>query len=468
MIPIYEQVTDLDQRAVEQYFMNEAILMEHASLGLLAEITKRFDSGEVLIVCGSGNNGGDGLVLSRLLLTHGFHPIIFLPNHMSSEVGASQLNILKALGATFVNEIDSISKADIVVDCLFGSGLNRKLEHWAASLITKMNAIKGFKISCDIPSGIQKNGEAETAFKADVTVTMGAAKLALFVDSVKDLVGDIVIKDLGIPTSAYTVTSEYYLLERQDLKLPKRLGRKNTHKGSYGHLSVIMGNMHGAALMSAIAAIKFGAGLVTVVVKDSYQVPPELMQSKKIPPNSNVAVLGMGLGDKYIHEELRNILEARVAVIDADLFSDPFIVEILENKKDLVLTPHPKEFASLLSLLGYNNIDTETVQRKRFALAKEFSKNFPDVVLLLKGSNTIIAQNGVLHINNIGTSALAKGGSGDVLAGLIAALIAQGYDRLDATISASLAHCIGATNYKGNDFALTPVDLIEEVAKLDL
>lgn len=467
MIPIYQQVGDLDQRAIHQFFMDEAILMEHASMGLLDAVVKKFNGGRVLIVCGSGNNGGDGLVVARLLLSKGFEPLIYMPNSMSSQVGLKQLETLKALDIRFVEEIDLLENIAIVIDCLFGSGLNRKLEHWAASLIRKMNHIEAYKISCDIPSGIQKNGDAEIAFKADITVTMGAAKLALFVDHVKDYVGDIIIQDLGIPTSSYTVKSNYQLLEKKDLKLPRRLER-NTHKGSFGHLSVVMGNMHGAALIAGTAAIKFGAGLVTLIVKDSYQVPPILMQAKKIPENSGVAVIGMGLGDKYINEEIEDILNNRTAVIDADLFSNPIIIDILNEKEDLVITPHPKEFASLLSLLGHNNIDAETIQKKRFILAEEFSLKFPNVVLLLKGSNTIIAKNGKLFINNMGTSALAKGGSGDVLAGLIGALIAQGYSRLEATISASLAHSIAASNYKGNDFALTPLDLIEEVARLDL
>jgi hydroxyethylthiazole kinase-like uncharacterized protein yjeF len=192
------------------------------------------------------------------------------------------------------------------------------------------------------------------------------------------------------------------------------------------------------------------------------------MQTKKIPDNASVVIAGMGMGDRYIDEEIIDMLQGRSAVLDADILSNKLIINILKTKQDLVITPHPKEFSDLLAILGFSNTDTSTVQKNRFGLAEEFSKEYPNVVLLLKGANTIIAKNGKLFINNKGTPALAKGGSGDVLAGLIGALIAQGYDTLEATISGSLAHSMAASNYKGNDFALTPMDLIEEVTKLDL
>ncbi len=465
MKPVFDKVEFLDNKAYEKYKLQSTILMEHAALGLLQEIEKKFEKASVLVVCGSGNNGGDGLALARLLLTKGYQVKIYMPNPPSSKDSMYQMEVVKTLEIEFVDDIESL-KVDVVVDALFGSGLNRSLEEWSKTIIKKMNTIEAYKVACDIPSGITINGEHNVCFKADVTVTMGAGKKSLYVDGTKNYVGKIVTKDLGLPYDKYVEESNINLLELSDMKLPHRMER-DSHKGTYGHLAVIMGEKHGAALIAGKSAIRFGAGLVTVVVKDGYQVTPELMQSKKIPENANVVALGMGLGNRYISEEINDMLENRTAVIDADLLNNKLIVNILESKKDIVITPHPKEFAGLLTILGANNMDTATVQKNRFELAEEFSLKYPNVVLLLKGANSIIAKNGKMYINNEGTPALAKGGSGDVLAGLIGALVAQGYSTLDATISASLAHAIAASNYKGNDFALTPMDLITEVTKLN-
>lgn len=467
MKQLFEKVENLDNGALEKYSLPSQILMEHAAFGLYEQIRNRFEKGSlVLIVAGSGNNGGDGLALARILMTYGYIAAVYMPNPPGSQDAIIQHETLMKLNGNFLENIENINP-DVVVDALFGSGLNRKMEAWAITLIHQINGLAGLKVACDIPSGIKRDGSFEVCFNADITVTMGAAKVSLYLDRTKDYVGKIIVQNLGIPFEAYATESDIHLLEESDMHLPHRLAR-NSHKGTFGHLSVIMGNKHGAALMAAMAAIKFGSGLVTVITKDNYQVPPELMQAKKINPHSSVVVIGMGLGDKYIQEEIMDMLEGRSAVIDADLLGEKMIIDILESKKNLVITPHPKEFADLLTVLGHNNIDTATVQKNRFEMAKEFSIKYPNVVLLLKGANTIIARNGKLYVNDLGTQALAKGGSGDVLAGMIGSLIAQGYDILEATISASLAHGAAASNYQGNDFALTPMDLITEVAKLDL
>lgn len=464
MKPIYEEVTSLDKRAIEEYAIDEAILVENAARSILEQIKADFAKKDVIVVCGTGNNGADGLVLARLLMAYEFSVRVFMPELSVSDIGLKELETSKKLGVNFISTIKN-AQADIVVDCLFGSGLNRDLQEDMQELIRQMNEIKAYKIACDIPSGIRKNGDFSSCFRADLTVTMGALKLALFVDGTKDFVGKLVVGNLGLPEKFYQTTTNIFLLEKSDLKLPTRT-EQNTHKGLYGHFGVIMGTMQGAAIMAGMAAIKFGAGLVTIVSKETYQPPAVLMLSSKLPKQCKVIAIGMGIGDTYIEEEILEFVESRFCVIDADLFYSGLIAQILKAKKDLVLTPHPKEFASLLSLLGHHNVDTETVQKKRFWLAREFSLAFRDVVLVLKGSNTIIAQNGVIFVNNIGTPALSKAGSGDVLAGLIGALVAQGYEPLQACINAVLAHSIAACNYPKNNFSLTSIELIEEITKL--
>merc|ERR1711879_143206 len=189
-----------------------------------------------------------------------------------------------------------------------------------------------------------------------------------------------------------------------------------------------------------------------------------IMQIHKLSENCTAIALGMGLG-RYEEKEIKEILNNDIpTIIDADLFYERVIIEALD--KDVVLTPHPKEFCALLKLCDLADIDVPTLQENRFKYVEEFTRKYPKVVLLLKGANVIIAQKYKIYVNNIGSAVLAKGGSGDVLAGLVASLLTQGYSPLDAAISASLAHTMAAKRYKKNNYSLIPSDLVEEVKKL--
>ena len=186
------------------------------------------------------------------------------------------------------------------------------------------------------------------------------------------------------------------------------------------------------------------------------------MQSKKIPENTTALCIGMGLGTKYD----KSIITNKIAkVIDADLFYDKNILDILKQD-NIVLTPHPKEFCALLKLTKIVDISIDELQNNRFKYLSIFAKKYPKLTILLKGANVLIAKNKKIHINRFGTSALSKGGSGDVLSGLIGSLLAQGYNCLDATINGSLAHTIGALKYSGNNYSLTPEELINQIKKL--
>jgi hydroxyethylthiazole kinase-like uncharacterized protein yjeF len=289
---------------------------------------------------------------------------------------------------------------------------------------------------------------------------MGALKLALFSDFAKDYVGEIKIANLGVSYKKYVRGSRYTLWEEDDLVLPIRKNQ-NTHKRSYGHLGVLVGDKRGAGVIAAMAALNFGAGLVSVVSHEKFDIPFELMHSFDI-EGFDALAFGMGMGD-YFDDELEKIKSFDIPmVIDADMFYKEEIGEFL--RKGVVLTPHPKEFASLLKILNIDNVTVKEVQENRFDLAKKFSEKYKDVVLLLKGANKIIAFNKRLHIDPNGDVALAKGGSGDVLAGMIAALLAQKYHPLKATIYASLAHSI-AGKYSPN-YALTPMKLIKRLDEI--
>ena len=188
------------------------------------------------------------------------------------------------------------------------------------------------------------------------------------------------------------------------------------------------------------------------------------MQTHFISENCTAIAIGMGLG-KYEVDEVKKILAKDIPlIIDADLFYSKLILDVLD--KQLVLTPHPKEFVSLLILCEIADISINELQNNRFKYVEKFCKKYPKVVLLLKGTNVLIAQNNKLYVNTQGTAVLSKGGSGDVLSGLIGSLLAQGYTCLDAAISASLAHSQAGLSYKKNNYSLLPEDLIEGVKSL--
>ena len=453
---IFKDVYDLDKRCYEEFNLTEDILMEHAAYEIALEIYKRFEKGSSInIIAGPGNNGADGITLARILLGD-YNVNLYLPLGAKSNMAKLQLDRFKKLKGKVETKY---KKADVIVDAIFGSGLKRDLSKEIINLIRKINNTKAFKIACDVPTGIDDKGNLRPiAFKADLTITMGAEKLSLYSDFAKDYVGEIKVANLGVSFSNYTKKSNYILFEKDDLILPFR-NKQNTHKRSYGHLGVLAGDKKGAGIIAGLSALNFGAGLVSIVAKENIEIPYELMLSNKI-ENFSALAFGMGLNNHF-DDEFENILKLDIPmVIDADMFYKDIIKEFL-NKKNIVLTPHPKEFASLLKIIGFKEYSIKEIQENRFNLAMEFSSKYPNVVLLLKGANKIIAYKNKLFIDPNGNVALAKGGSGDVLAGMIGSLLAQNYHPLKATIHASLAHSL-AGNYNPN-YALTPMKLIRRL-----
>ena len=353
---------------------------------------------------------------------------------------------------------DEITNADCIIDGIFGSGLNKALSSEICEILSLANSSKSLKIAVDIPSGIDKLGRIlGGAFCADLTIAMGALKLALFSDAAKDYVGQIKIANLGISRSNFERGSEYFLLQKSDLKLPLRR-KQNTNKGDFGHTYVVSGQMSGAAQMAALAAHAIGSGLVSVVSEGALNLSPILMQKSSF-EHARVVVCGCGLGERKIDLAA---LRDKSCVIDADLCYEREILSLLSDNLNLVITPHPKEFCSLLKISGIADISASELQERRFELARAWSEKFSGV-LVLKGANTLIAQEGIIYVCDKGSATLAKGGSGDVLAGLIGGLLAQGYSPLQASICGVLAHALAARAFAKNSYALNPLDLIEEV-----
>lgn len=460
---LFEEVGTLDARCYDAFGMSEEVLMEHAAEAMAVQIRQRFAPGSrVGIVCGPGNNGADGIVLGRLL--HGPYAVsLLLPFGAKSAMAKLQLDRAERLG---VGSATELGECDVLVDALFGSGLARGLDKATEELIGRMNAETAFKLACDMPTGLALDGScAATVFKADLTVTMGALKRGMFSDAAKNVVGEIVVADLGVDRTIYETDADWKMLERTDLCLPQR-EKADVHKGTFGHLGIVCGEKSGAAIIAGRAALRFGAGLVTLLSNEEVAIPYELMQSHLRPATVNAVAIGMGLGQEFSENELRERIDGAIPLVcDADVFAHPMLGELLQRKA-LVLTPHPREFVLLLSRTGIADIDVPTLQADRFTYAEAFCRAYPDAVLLLKGANVIIGQNDRYFVNPHGTNALAKGGSGDVLSGLVGALLAQGYIPLDAALHASLAHTEAVQHFNGNSYAMTPDDLIEGVRSL--
>jgi len=468
MQKVFDDVNTLDKRCVDKFELSEDLLMEHAAASMMQYIRGQFFNNEkILIVCGSGNNGADGIALARLLYSQ-YDVSIIVPYHVKSIMAKLQYKRANLLGIDIIDSLSELSlehPPSVIVDCLFGSGLSRELDDESQRLIKRLNALSGHKIACDIPSGLNKQGSVSSVcFYAHITITMGALKTQLYSDVAKEHTGNIIVSDLGLHRNIYETTTSTFVLDSSDIKLPLRT-KQNTHKGTFGHLSVIVGNKKGAGIIAAEAAFAFGVGLVTVVTEQEINIPFHIMQNPNLPENCTAVAIGMGLGD-VMEAKVEKILNSDMPkVVDADLFYSDMIQTVL-NGENVVLTPHPKEFCSLLKLIELADINVTELQNNRFKYARLFAINYPQTVLLLKGANSLIAYNNIVYINPLGSNALSKGGTGDVLTGLIAALLAQGHSAVNATITASLAHSMAAKNYVKNNYALTPMDIIEGVKVL--
>lgn len=521
MKKLYQSSANLDKRAISKFLLSEEILMENAANALASLISRITHKKSVItIVCGSGDNGGDGYALARKI--RGDYLVrVYEAKEPKSTLCKLQAQRAQVCGVEWTKKI---LPCDVVVDCLFGSGFSGELGSEFIALLGQMNSCARVKIACDIPSGLDiSNGfdtQVKEAFRADYTLCMGALKIGLFSDNAKDFVGEVIVGDLGVSREDYEVQSPFFLLEESDLVLPQRR-EKSCHKGDFGYVAFICGEKLGASVLAAKSALRMGAGKVSLIkdfgkdldggakdFSDSTQressqskssdfaliaTNPEIMLEQCLPKGANVLVVGMGLGLSSIDKSFKTALKSALAdssvdfvVLDADMCYAEFVVELLSDEVaqgKIVLTPHPKEFASLAKICsiledssqaneGQASQEIDLVLQNRFSLALKFSQTYPKATLLLKGANSIIAQNGKLYINPLGSQALAKGGSGDVLCGVIAAYLAQSVAKatpkkspLDCTINASLAHAL-ASHREKNSYALTPLLLIEHLGNL--
>ena len=480
----------IDACTIDKIGIPQSVLMERAALALSEEIERiNPDKGRILIAVDGGNNGGDGLAAARILSERGYPVDIYYVGGITevSEQFEIQKNILMQIGQRLRKAIPNREYV-VVVDGIFGVGLSRNVEGSQKKAIENLNQMKGIKVAIDIPSGIDATtGEIlGIAFRADYTVTFGLKKLGMFFSQGIDCCGEIICKNIGFPTNAIqSVKPKIYSYEPKDLdKLPKRFN--NSNKGSYGKVAVVAGskNMSGAAFLCAKAAYSTGVGLVKIYTHESNrvvlqsQLPEAIMMTydnymgalfcvEDAVKWASVIVVGPGLGVDTTSERMlyELLLNSEVPmVIDADALN------ILSNNLGMiktcpvpiVMTPHMKEMSRLIGK------SVEEIAHDRFNIAKRFAKEY-EVNLVLKDAKSIVTNGGdKTYINLAGNNGMSTGGSGDVLAGIIAGMLAGGLNLFDAAQLGTYVHCLAgdvAAEKKGK-YAMLASDIIASLCEV--
>ena len=290
MKSVFTDCYELDEKCYAKYGLTQDILMEHAAAGMANHIRSKFTPlASVLIVAGQGNNGADGIVLARQL-SGDYDVKLYVPFGVRSAMAKVQLDRAVKLG---IQCVDEVAKTDVLVDALYGAGLNRDLDAKTKHILQQCNTSKAYKIACDLPTGIGSKGAQKDTFYADVTCSMGARTQALYLDCNKDYVGEVLCIDLGIHSQYYEDRCDTQLLEASDIRLPFR-DTKDSHKGTYGHAAIFCGEKEGAGVIAGMAATRLGAGLATLVVHGKVMTPPYLMQATVVPSNATAMAIALG------------------------------------------------------------------------------------------------------------------------------------------------------------------------------
>lgn len=475
------QMKQLDRMTIEQYGIPGILLMENAGVAVFQEVVRYLQNltgKKVAIICGRGNNGGDGFVVARHLFQHKAEAKVFIAGNPAVIGGDAKTNleILKSLEVPIEvlsseqsrsDLFDQLKEYDLIVDAIFGIGLDRSIDEFIQGIIEAINASGKSVISIDIPSGVNAaNGcICSIAVKAEKTVVFQLPKLGNINYPGSDYTGEILIKNIGIPQKLIdSINSQMQMITMDWVRkiIPRR--KADTHKGDYGSVYIVAGStgMTGAAMLTCEAVLRSGAGLVKVAIPQSLNnimeirlteaitVPlPELKKGvvgisdiekiMKTMSRSDAVAVGPGSGQsRELEEVLRNIFESSTTpiVLDADALNS------LANRKELlkllkspaVLTPHPMEMSRL------TEVPVEDIQKNRVEVAREFAKKW-NVIIVLKGARTVVAApSGETFINTTGNPGMATAGSGDVLTGIITGLIAQGIDPVQATAAAVYIH----------------------------
>lgn len=460
-----EQMRQIDRLSTDQYGVPSLVLMENAGLNLYQELTRRFEQLQwfrIAILCGKGNNGGDGMVLARHLLLHGCAPDVILLAD-SSQVGGDariQLEILQksnwpikeiTTGESWKPVAESLPGYDIVVDALLGTGLTKPIAGFYRQVAEDINRSGAFVLAVDIPSGMSSDSAVggSPCVHADLTVTFTAPKIAHVLNQDQESIGELVVVPIGSPPQLLQTPDIYLNLMEEEQVAGYRLPRKiASHKGDFGHVVLITGSRgkSGAGVLSARAALKAGSGLVTAAVPETVQAivaagQPEVMteplaateegtiaeaaldQALSLLKGKDAAGLGPGLSRNsqsvwFIRQLVRKCPVP--LVLDADglnAFEDQPDLICNDHDQPLVLTPHPGEFSRLCGRPAREILADPPSAARLFAQQR-------NLWVVLKGFRTVVAApDGQVYVCPHGNQGMATGGAGDVLTGVLTSLL---------------------------------------------
>lgn len=485
-----------DKNTIEQYGVNSLVLMERAAVSVCECILQKEHIQKVLVLCGPGNNGGDGFAVARILHTKGYEVSILFTGKKEKMTKDTkiQYEIVTNYGIKTEYAAEGLSifeeKFDCIVDALFGVSLNRNIEGFFKEVIDKANETEGcFKIAVDLPSGISSDTGLVmgSAFIAHETVTFAYKKAGLYLGDAKDYCGKVILKDIGITDESFLSRQpKWFSYSLDDLKIiPKR--KQTANKGSFGKLLVIAGSrdMMGAALLCSMSAYRSGCGYVRVLTEKSNKEAivsklPEAVIStyeegaldtevvKQACDFATAIVIGPGLSmsdtaGKIVEYVLKET--SKPLVVDADAInliskSDGLRQLLLERKSDfpVIFTPH------LLELSRFMNVSIPEIKKELPATILETADKY-NMVLVCKDATTVVCHKGQYYLNQTGNDGLATAGSGDVLAGMIGSLLAKGMDAMQAACIGVFVHGLCgdyAAKETGRSY-LKAGDLIEQL-----
>lgn len=500
-------VRSIDRAAIRRYGIKGLVLMENAGRGVAEAVKRELASSggarkRVVIIAGKGNNGGDGFVAARHLKNSGIDSTVVSLARVDSLKGDALVNarawvkmggeVVVARGLADLKRRSSLfTHSSLIVDAIFGTGLTKPVEGRYSGVIDLINSLGKKVVSVDVPSGIDATTGAVlgTAVRADVTVTMAAPKLGLYLYPGREHSGRIEVADIGCPKELIEDPGiRWELSTAEHLKKILRPRGAASHKGSHGHLLVAAGSpgMTGAAYMAGMGALRAGAGLVTVGVPESLRaaldrktvevmtlalpegpdktlVEASFERLKEALKGKTALVIGPGFVPS---EEARALVEMVVREIKIPLLVDGGALSALagrasvlkRSKAPVVITPHPGEAARLLG------VTPADVQADRIASAERLVRA-TGATVVLKGASTVVASHGRVFVNPTGNPALSTAGTGDVLAGMIGGFLAQGYGALDSAVSVVYLHGLAADiiSERGKGRGMVASDLLGAV-----
>jgi NAD(P)H-hydrate epimerase len=457
---------EADRRTIEDIGIPSLVLMENAGRQVVAAMESIFDDlpeRRVAILSGKGNNGGDGFVVARTLHQRGIDVSVFLVGQVAEIKGDARINleILGRLGITVVEISDEgqwdlhfseISAHGLIVDALFGTGLKSALSGIYETIVADVNGSGIAVVAIDVPSGMSADTPdlIGDCIEAAMTVTLGAPKLPLVLPPAEQKAGEVVIADIGIPSEIFDALEgqRVELMTRDQMRALVSPRAADAHKGDFGRVVVVAGSRGktGAAILAAQGALRAGAGLVTIATPRSCvpivaaHTPDYMTEALEetvdgtihfaaaecvLALDADVLALGPGLGrGEGVTTFMRELVERSEVplVFDADAlnaFADEPAALVGREGRDLIITPHPGEMARLVGCT------VEDVQADRIGIARDFASSHR-VYVILKGYRSLIATpDGKIFINPTGSPGMATGGTGDVLAGMLAAWLAQ-------------------------------------------